>query len=105
MLSATPINLRDRDLYTLLKLVDSETFHDERALEQIINANAPIVAAKDAIQSGQTSSNIYALILEASRHPLLSKTKQIQSLRSDVANLNDPISNVTKVDLVNRLEK
>lgn len=105
MLSATPINLRDRDLYTLLKLVDSETFHDERALEQIINANAPIVAAKDAIQSGQTSSNIYALILEASRHPLLNKTKQIQSLRSDVANLNDPISNVTKVDLVNRLEK
>ena len=49
LLSATPINLKNRDLFSLLRLIDKDTFADESSLEEIIYANAPLMAAKDAL--------------------------------------------------------
>ena len=47
-ISATPIHLRNTDLFSLLSLIDSETFRHESILQEIIEANRPIVEAREA---------------------------------------------------------
>ena len=49
LLSATPIHLRSNDLFELLKLVDEHTFDRSRAFDDILQANAPLVRARDLI--------------------------------------------------------
>src|SRR5262249_2576318 len=48
-LSATPIQLRERDLFSLLRLLDPDTFQAEGDFEDILEANKPLVAARDAV--------------------------------------------------------
>ena len=40
-LSATPIRLRNRDLFAQLSLLDPDTFNQHQAFEQIIDATSP----------------------------------------------------------------
>ena len=72
LLSATPINLKNRDLFSLLRLIDKDTFADESSLEEIIYANAPLMAAKDALFEGKPLEEIYEHVQTASRSQLLS---------------------------------
>ena len=44
-LSATPIHLRNRDLHSLLAMVDPDTFEFESTLNDLIATNEPIIAA------------------------------------------------------------
>ena len=58
MLTATPINLHDRDLHSLWHLVDPMTFRDEYALRDIIRANEPLVAARDNSRQSVSSAGL-----------------------------------------------
>ncbi|MDV7144746.1 helicase-related protein [Tropicimonas sp. TH_r6] len=84
MLSATPINLHNRDLHSLLRLVDDMTFRDETALEQIIRANVPLVAARDGLLSNKPFDEVDDLILRASRTPILRNAKSLPRLRREL---------------------
>ena len=48
-LSATPIHLRNRDLHSVLAMVDPDTFEFESTLEELIETNAPVIAARDLL--------------------------------------------------------
>jgi superfamily II DNA or RNA helicase len=85
MLSATPINLRSEDLQSLLRLVDPDTFRDPRALDGIIEANAPLIAARDAILSGAPNEQVRGALDVAAKHALLKSSQQLAHLRREIA--------------------
>ena len=85
MLSATPINLRNLDLFSLLRLLDPDHFSSEHDFAELIDANKPLVSARDTILNRQsTASEVLEQLETANRHPLLSRSLQLTAL------LNDP---------------
>jgi SNF2 family DNA or RNA helicase len=85
-LSATPIHLRNKDLFSLLKLIDPDTFEFESTLDDIIEANAPLIAARDTIlRSTSTRQEIISLLSEAARYNLISASSSLKLLRDEVA--------------------
>ena len=48
-LSATPIHLKNRDLFAQLKLLDPGAFVNEADFEALIEANNPIIEAREAV--------------------------------------------------------
>ena len=48
-LSATPLHTRARNLFTLLRRLDPDTFPDEQTFATILESNAPLVALRDLI--------------------------------------------------------
>ncbi|MBK7660133.1 MAG: DEAD/DEAH box helicase family protein [Betaproteobacteria bacterium] len=49
MLSATPINLKNEDLFNLLRLLDPDHFSSLDDFQRMIEANKPLVEARDAV--------------------------------------------------------
>ena len=103
-LSATPIHLRNRDLHSLLKMVDPYTFEYENTLNDLIASNAPVVAARDLLLRPDTSiDDIVKHVDEAQEHDILKDSKALEQLRDDISNSRlDPAS---RSALAMRLER
>jgi superfamily II DNA or RNA helicase len=52
MLSATPIQLHNRELFNLLHLLDADSFPFESSFQQTLAANRPLVALRDQVRRG-----------------------------------------------------
>jgi superfamily II DNA or RNA helicase len=104
-LSATPIHLRNTDLFSLLSLIDPETYRHESALREIIEANRPIVEAREAALAGAPVSEIRTLIEAAARHPLLAETQKVSALLHSLARLPDPLPRTERARLAGELEQ
>ena len=104
LLSATPINLKNRDLFSLLRLIDRNTFADEDSLDEIIQANAPLMMAKDALSEGKGLDEIYDHVRIASRLQLLSGTKSLKKLLFELSHLQENQLNSRRSEYIYRLE-
>lgn len=81
LLSATPIHLRNEDLYYLLNLIDEDTFDRPDVFDAILDANRPLVKARDALVNQKvTSENIINLLKDAESHPFLKGNRQLLAL-------------------------
>ncbi|MDZ7362681.1 MAG: DEAD/DEAH box helicase [candidate division KSB1 bacterium] len=81
LLSATPIHLRNDDLYQLLNLVDENTFNHRTQFENILTANAPLTRARDLVLLKKVSrQELLQFLNQARQHPLLSENRQLQAL-------------------------
>ncbi len=81
LLSATPIHLRSQDLYQLLNLVDEDTFNRADVFDMVLQANAPLVKARDQILANKiTSKDLLSLLKRAQNHPFLKGNRQIGAL-------------------------
>lgn len=81
LLSATPINLREDDLFHLLKLVDPDSFSDTRVFPSVLRANEHLVKARDLVRNREsTAEQISKELVTAQKHPLLNKSKQLEGL-------------------------
>ncbi len=79
LLSATPIHLKNKDLYTLARLIDEDTYYREDVFNLIIEANAPLVKARDAILTQELNSKeFWEYINSARSHFLLKNNKQLK---------------------------
>lgn len=84
LLSATPINLKNDDLFNLLNLIDPEHFRDPYDFAQMLEANRPLVQARDlALNSMASASDIVVCLEEAAKQPLLADSRQLRSLLSE----------------------
>ncbi len=84
MLSATPINLHNQDLFSLLNLVDPDHFAEEQDFNRLLEANRPLVAARDAaLNRSWNAEEILGYLREAKEQPLLSGFLQLDSLLKD----------------------
>lgn len=107
MLSATPIQLKNRDLFNLLHLLDEDAFPYEYSFAQSLIANAPIVRLRDEVLAGVVSQEQFLLTLEdalAGRY--FEDNQQIEHLRSnppDDAMLASPRGRSELADLLDRI--
>ncbi|MYD61770.1 MAG: DEAD/DEAH box helicase [Gemmatimonadetes bacterium] len=86
LLSATPIHLQSTDLHELVKLIDEDTFERPGMFEHILEANEPLVRARELVLQGskEPNSEIRSLIEYelrcASNYPLLQGSQQLRDL-------------------------
>ncbi|WLI87840.1 SNF2-related protein [Massilia sp. R2A-15] len=81
LLSATPINLANDDLYHLLRLCDPDHFQFKSSFEEMISANRPLVMARDAaLRIGSGADEIMALVNQAGASELLAGSRQIAAI-------------------------
>lgn len=102
-LSATPIQLRERDLFSLLTLLDPETFQTETDFSLILEANRPLVDAREAV--GASKADVLAALEDAKLHPLLWNSRQIDELVDELGGMNEPFSHSDRVRIAGRLEQ
>lgn len=104
-LSATPIHLRNRDLFSLLALIDPQTFHHGSVLDEILDANNPLIAAREATLRGRPIAELRERLAESELHPLLSGSQQIAILQAELGALSDPLPMSDRARLAARLEQ
>lgn len=103
-LSATPIHLRNRDLHSLLSMVDPDTFEFENTLNELIETNAPIIAARDLLLSVHGSrSEILDRIAQAQGHEILQGSKALAQIQREVT--AEKLDRSKRSELAARLER
>lgn len=106
LLSATPINLKNDDLYHLLKLCDPENFQFRNSFQDMINSNMPLVKARDAaLRKNSTSEEIISFIKEASENDLLSQSRQLSSILENPPTDQDLKSAQYRAEIAASLER
>lgn len=105
LLSATPIHLKNEDLYQLLTLVDEDSFNQIQVFDDILEANAPLIRARDVILHGHVELDVFlALLNKARSHVLLSNNRQLQAILDNPPNGEDLRNNEYRSTLAHRLE-
>jgi len=109
LLSATPVNNYEQDLFQLLRLVDPDSFQFKDQFGGVLSANEPLVKARRiALDKTSTWTQIREQLDEAARHPLLSGSRQLKDLleQDEEGGPNDYLMNtVGRIALANRLER
>ncbi len=81
LLSATPINLRNDDLFHLLKLCDPEHFQYPSNFQELLSANEPLVSARDAaLNPSSKAEEILTYVKRAADTDLLRNSRQLATL-------------------------
>jgi len=105
-LSATPIHLRNRDLFSLIRLLDPENFADERQFSRLIEANRPLISARAQLFDRECRiEEIAATLRKAAEEPLLVGNHQLAGLRQELSCLSDPLGPDVRVEYAHRLER
>ncbi|MCW5675351.1 MAG: DEAD/DEAH box helicase [Xanthobacteraceae bacterium] len=103
-LSATPIHLRNRDLHSLLNLIDSDTFEYDSALDDLIRSNAPIIEARDILLKPKSSKrDVINKINVTTQYGSLAESKSIRLLLDDLAKTD--LTPQTRAEFAYRLEQ
>lgn len=115
LLTATPIHLRNTDLFNLVRMLDEDAFPSQQAFEWTLSANAPMVALRDQVrQSVLTQAEFAAAVREAQRsafnfyqdseqlkylleHPPASETLASARGRAELAEQLDRVNPLSKV--------
>lgn len=107
MLSATPIQLRNRDLFNLLHLLDEDAFPYEWSFDHSLLANAPIVRLRDQVLAGAVDPVKFVEALdEALGGRFFEDNQQLEFLRNnppDVALLASPRGRSELADQLDRI--
>jgi superfamily II DNA or RNA helicase len=103
-LSATPIHLRNRDLHSLLRLIDPNTFEYETTLDELIQMNAPIIEARDLLLKSSSSIADILRRIEAARvYDFLASSKALELLREELT--TKQLDMRTRAEMASRLEQ
>lgn len=106
LLTATPVNLKSDDLYSLMRLIDADTFTSIGEFEDILRANGPLVHARDIVlrQAGGRD-RLIELLLEARSHPILSGSRTLQAILDDPPSDEDLEAPRTRATLAAQLDQ
>lgn len=107
LLSATPINLKEADLFNLLRLVDPDNFSQEDNFSRVLEANQPLLNARNQILNPDTKSKLVIdSLVEARCHDLLANNRQLDSLITSPATIeraNTPAKRVRVAEQIERI--
>ncbi len=107
-LTATPINLKDRDLFSQLSILDSGMFTNLDDFQNTIEANKPIVEAKELMLRSKVTSDVIektkSCLKDALSSSLLSGSKTIQSIYEMIKN-ESSLDKKTSTEIAAKLDK
>ena len=107
LLSATPINNRSSDLFSLLSLVDPEHFQFESEFSTVLEANRPLVKAVALLRSQSVPVvTVIEALMEAQASPVLSAMEQLAHLIDDMegADVASSMTLADRIALIKRIE-
>ena len=110
-LSATPIHLKNKDLLSQLSLLDPGQYalnnpsEALRSFEKLIEANRPIIQAREIILNDKNISDAVENIQEAINNDLLSESVGLKNILTTLKNINKNPSVEIRSDLASKLEK
>lgn len=106
LLSATPINLHEDDLYHQLSLVDPDFFSEKHVFPQVLMANEPLVRAREAVRdTRQHAADVLGHLREAQGHELLADNLQLADLIECGVTEHELSTHEGRVRLMNRIER
>jgi superfamily II DNA or RNA helicase len=106
MLSATPVQLHNRDLFNLLHLLDEDAFPYEHSFVQSLQANAPIVALRDRIlNSTVTQAEFIESLDEALAARFFDDNAQLEFLRGNPPSDDTLASPLGRSEMADRLDR
>ena len=106
LLSATPLNNKEDDLFHLLRLVDPDTFSRSDFFPSVLAANEPLVRARHLVmdqKSQPTKAKVVEALRLARQHQLLRGNRRLKGIIDSVdeESLADPSS---RVELASRID-
>lgn len=111
LLTATPIHLHSNDLRELLHLVDEGMFDRRQSFSELLDANAPLVKARELVTSVAPSAlaslpeQLELELRTARRDPLLNDNRQLRRLIHERVWNDDFSKQANIVKLAERLER
>lgn len=106
MLSATPINLANRDLFNLLRLIDPDHFVAETDFHRLIESNRPLVAARDLVLDKRTGAReVIESLREAAANPFLAASQQLAAILRDPPDDQKLRNSSYRAELADALER
>ena len=109
LLSATPINLRNEDLFALLNIVDPDMFNDPEFFPRVLQANGPLVKARDLILKSKTNTEEILKCLQQATvtgHGFLDNNLLLKKLIRNLEESKKIASNTDRVrfaDMIDRI--
>lgn len=109
LLTATPVHNHNDDLFSLLKLIDPDMFAKNEYFTEILQANEPLIRARDCLLSEHPSHPQIASELDrATQNPLLEHSDQLITLldqfkESDITELTTRLEFAYRLEMVNLL--
>ena len=105
LLSATPVNLKEDDLFHLLNLVDPDSFNVKEVFPQVLRANEPLIKAKKLIlNKSSTAEEICECLAEARCHKMISNSRQFNNLLNELDREAD-MTDARRVELSDRVDR
>jgi SNF2 family DNA or RNA helicase len=106
LLSATPINLANDDLYYLLRLCDPDHFQYPSSFKDMLAANRPLVLARDAaLRRTAGTEEIMKHVQEAASSDLLRQSRQLASIVEQPPTEEKLLSPGYRAELASSLER
>lgn len=106
LLSATPINLHNDDLFQLLRLCDPEHFQYQSSFHDLLLANQPLVSARDAaLNPSSNAEEILAHVRSAAETDLLRNSRQLATLLETPPTDEDLATPAFRAELAAGLER
>ena len=107
LLTATPINLKNEDLFSLLNLVDPESFAYRDQFQDVLIANEPLVRARlTVLNAAKGAPDVLDHLLAARGHEILRSSQQLQSLIKEFEAIGSrPLSESERVRFADRIER
>ena len=106
LLSATPINLISDDLFSLLNLVDQDTFKELDFFAQIVEANKPLIRAREfAFDHSKNTHDIEQCLEEAAQHEILKNSEQLKQIRKEIREQGCLADDANRVRFADKIER
>ena len=101
-LSATPIHLQNRDLLSLLRLVDPATFELKSTLDELINTTEPLLRARELLVNNASPEEVAVGLAAVRQHPILADSKALALIDEDIH--AGPLSPANRAEIAARID-
>lgn len=106
LLSATPLQTSDTDLFNLLHLLDESAFPHEHSYETSMTVTRPVVQLRDAVLAGRINKMEFMEVLaQALSNPFLEDSSQLKAMQVKPPTDNDLKSPAMRAELADRLDR
>lgn len=106
LLSATPLQTSETDLFNLLKLLDESAFPHEYMFDLSMSVTRPILQLRDAVLAGRVNSNEFrSAIQQAMDNEFLDESAQLKSLLQQPPTDQELKAPASRAEIADRLDR